>query len=87
MAALSYIVRITHQKARLDKSALSTTPHVDMEVIWFEIGFQPSVVCCINGDMCWGNSHEVYEEWSVLFLFFFPLEFGFYFLRYQFQVW
>lgn len=39
MAALSYIVCISHQKAQLDKSALGTTPHIDMEVIWFEIGF------------------------------------------------
>lgn len=39
MAALSYIVCITHQKAQLDKSSLRTTPHIDMEVIWFEIGF------------------------------------------------
>lgn len=39
MAALSYIVCISHQKARLDKSALWTTPHIDMEVIWFEIEF------------------------------------------------
>lgn len=85
MAALSYIVYITHQKAWLDKGALRTTPHIDMEVIWSEIGFYPSLMCCINGDMSWGNSHEVYEEWDVVFCS--ALELYFCFLKYQLLGW
>lgn len=76
MAPLSSTVHITHQKAQSWWECTVNYPAHRYGVIWFEIGFQPSFICCINGEAC---VEEILTKFMKNVLYFPSLEFVFYF--------